>query len=188
MAAIDITQHDHLTVLKVLESLTLSGLSETQARECINEMLNSGILFRERLASDQADQESPNVAAPAGYERPDFGPFTSNLIAHAIRELELSGEDPAFAQSLISAVACFASYPGHSGGSSDIGKWILGKLLNFENLSPLTDNPEEWEDRSDMSGYPFWQNKRNSKAFSRDGGKTYRLLNSDVDVVSLHAE
>lgn len=121
----------------------------------------------------------------------DFEPFTSNVIAHAMRELDLSGEsllDPAFAQSIISAVACFAAYPGHSGGSAEESLKTLARLLNFENLAPLTDSPDEWYDRSVESGYPFWQNRRNSKAFSRDGGKTYFLLGRSEEILeSAHA-
>ena len=42
------------------------------------------------------------------------------LVEHAKRELELLGqtaEDPAYAASIVAAVAAFSSY-GHSGGSS----------------------------------------------------------------------
>jgi hypothetical protein len=55
----------------------------------------------------------------------------------------------------------------------------LNRLLNFENLSPLTSDSGEWIDRTEMSSYPLWQSKRNSKAFSEDGGKTYYLLDEE---------
>lgn len=105
----------------------------------------------------------------------------SNLVEHARRELELCGqtaEDPAYAQSIIAAVAAFASY-GHSGGSAEMAVEQLHRLLQFDNLTPLTDSPDEWEDRSEMSSVPMWQNTRNPAAISEDGGKTYYLVTDD---------
>lgn len=103
----------------------------------------------------------------------------SNLVDHARRELELCGqykEDPLFAQSLVAAVAAFASYPGHSGSSAEIGIEMLADLLRFKNLSPLTDDPEEWFEHAPGTydgTKGVWQNVRNGAAFSEDGGKTY---------------
>lgn len=99
----------------------------------------------------------------------------SRMVEHAQRELKLSGqfaEDPAYAQSIVAAVAAFASY-GHSGGSAGVAIEILGRLLRQEALSPLTPDPAEWIDRSEMSGTPIWQNRRDSRAMSNDGGKTW---------------
>lgn len=102
----------------------------------------------------------------------------SNLVAHARRELATIGEDKAHAESLIEMVKIFAKQ-GHSGGSAPIAIAQLTALLNFENLSPLTDDPEEWyfhgEETWGAKG-GIWQNKRNGEAFSQDGGKTYYLL------------
>lgn len=100
------------------------------------------------------------------------------LVDHARRELELCGqtaEDPEYAESIVRAVEAFASY-GHSGGSAACARDQLHALLAYENLSPLTDDPAEWIDQSEMSGSPLWQNRRNSTAFSEDGGATYYLL------------
>lgn len=100
------------------------------------------------------------------------------LAEHARRELELCGqyaEDPGYSESIIKAVEAFASY-GHSGGSAMIAREQLYTLLAFKALSPLTDDPAEWIDQSEASGYPVWQNKRDSTAFSEDGGRTYYLL------------
>lgn len=105
------------------------------------------------------------------------------LVDHAKRELTLCGqyaEDPAYAQSLIAAVAAFASY-GHSGGSAGIGIYQLTTLLQFGNLSPLTNDPDEWHNVSAQSSTEMWQNRRNSEAFSTDGGKTYYLLSERDD-------
>jgi hypothetical protein len=35
-------------------------------------------------------------------------------------------------------------------------------------------------DRSEMSGYPLWQNIRDTRAMSRDGGKTYTMVDDPV--------
>lgn len=97
-----------------------------------------------------------------------------SLVEHAARELQLCGqfrEDPAYAQSVVAAVAAFASY-GHSGGSASCAVSQLTTLLQYGTLSPLTDDPEEWvRHQPDM-----WQSSRNPQAFSQDGGKTYYLL------------
>src|SRR5258707_1362443 len=100
---------------------------------------------------------------------------TLSLIEHARRELELCGqtaEDPGYADSIIQAVAAFAAY-GHSGGSAMVAREQLHTLLDFGTLSPLTSDPEEWDNQSGISSSPLWQNRRNSKAFSSDGGQTW---------------
>lgn len=102
-----------------------------------------------------------------------------SLVEHATVELIKLGEfdeDPAFAQSIVAAVAAFASY-GHSGGSAGIAIHMLHDLLQYKNLSPLTDDPDEWCDVAEYAPeQPLWQNRRRSDAFSYDGGKTYYTL------------
>lgn len=98
-----------------------------------------------------------------------------SLAEHARRELELCGqyaEDPEYSESIIKAVEAFASY-GHSGGSAACAREQLHALLGFKTLSPLTSDPAEWLDRSEMSGTPIWQNRRDPAAFSTDGGQTW---------------
>jgi hypothetical protein len=104
--------------------------------------------------------------------------MSSNLTEHARRELDLCGqaeEDPAYAASLVAAVAAFASY-GHSGGSAGIARHQLHTLLGHGTLSPLTDSPDEWEDRSEISGEPLWQNRRDPSWFSVDAGRSWYQL------------
>lgn len=104
----------------------------------------------------------------------------SNLVAHAERELRLSGqteEDPDYAASIVRAVKEFASQR-HSGGSASVAIEQLHRLLRFETLSPLTSDPDEWEDRTEMSGHPLWQNRRDSRAMSEDGGKTWWFVSA----------
>jgi hypothetical protein len=118
-----------------------------------------------------------------------------NLVEHARRELALVENGPdgdrAFADSLLRAVEGFASYDGHSGGSHAVAVDWLGRLLRFENIAPLTDDPAEW---MHVGGDIFppdgvWQNRRCSEAFSNDGGKTYYLLSeggNDKNRAPLH--
>ena len=111
-----------------------------------------------------------------------------SLVEHARRELDLCGqtaEDPAYAASLVAAVAAFASY-GHSGGSAGLAVYQLATLLRWGVLSPIT-SADEWLDRSVESGYPFWQSARCPSVFSKDGGATWydlddpAVLETDTD-------
>lgn len=102
------------------------------------------------------------------------------LVEHAARELVLCGqydEDPEYATILTTIVGVFVTY-GHSGGSAELAVQQLERLLRWQNLAPLTTDPDEWEDRSQESGYLLWQNKRNSKVFSEDLGKTAFMVNN----------
>jgi hypothetical protein len=95
----------------------------------------------------------------------------SDLAEHARRELERCGQtesDPAYAQSIICAIAALMTY-GHSGGSMRCAIAQLNELLQFRPLSPLTNDPDEWIDH----GEGLWQSRRDSAAFSRDNGATY---------------
>ncbi len=107
----------------------------------------------------------------------------SNLVEHARRELALVENGPdgdrAFADSLLRAVEAFASYDGHSGGSASVAIDWLTRLLRFENIAPLTNDPDEWVYHGPAvwgSEPGIWQSKRCAEAFSNDGGKTYYLL------------
>lgn len=100
----------------------------------------------------------------------------SPLVDHARRELQLIGEDDWLTEGLCKVVEAFAAM-GHSGFSAEHSTQILEKLLRYQPLSPITDDPAEWMDRAqEMGGAPFWQNVRDSRAMSTDGGKTYTLV------------
>ena len=102
----------------------------------------------------------------------------SPLVDHARRELALIGEDEWLTNGLCKVVAAFAEM-GHSGFSAEHSTAVLEKLLRYRPLSPITDDPAEWEDRSEMSGERLWQNRRDFRAMSRDGGKTYTLVDEE---------
>lgn len=100
----------------------------------------------------------------------------SNLVEHAKRELALLGNGPMIDDHVIQIVQIFAD-AGHSGTSASYTAHVINKLLRFENLMPLTSDPDEWYEHEGHgeNGSSLWQNKRNSEAFSTDGGKSYRL-------------
>lgn len=91
--------------------------------------------------------------------------------SHAIRELSLLGEDDETVEWMIRVVKEFTTF-GHSGGSASVLIPMLNDLLQFKNLSPLTDNPADWI----LVAEDVWQCSRNPEAFSDDEGKTYYLL------------
>lgn len=116
----------------------------------------------------------------------------SNLVDHARRELELLKEDPEWVEGYIKVVQAFADM-GHSGGSVDVSIEILNQLFQQNNLTELTDNPDEWEfqanekyglsnDEWNNGQGGIWQNIRFSQAFSNDGGKTYFVLHETKDM------
>lgn len=109
----------------------------------------------------------------------------SIFVEHARRELELCGqteEDPAYAQSIIAAVAAFTSY-GHSGGSAAVGIQQLHELLQLRTLSPITSDPATWN----YVGHDMWQSSRDPAAFSKDGGQTWYFVDGrDAEQLRKH--
>lgn len=111
-----------------------------------------------------------------------------NLIDHAKRELELLGEEPDVVDWYLEVVHAFASF-GHSGGSAAATIPVITALLQYQNLSPLTDDPDEWEHISDEvwgEKGGAWQSKRNPAAFSRDHGKTYYFVTEGSKKKHMH--
>ena len=65
---------------------------------------------------------------------------------------------------------------GHSGFSASYALQCLEKLLRFKPLSPLTGEDDEWCDVAQISGKPFYQNKRCSSVFKDDNdGEAYDI-------------
>lgn len=110
-----------------------------------------------------------------------------SLVEHAERELALIPEDDeAFKDAILQAVKAFSKY-GHSGSSHFVGVHILADLLNYRNLSPLTNDPDEWmfitDDIAGRKG-GLYQSTRNPEAFSHNGGKTYYLLSEGANMLN----
>jgi hypothetical protein len=111
----------------------------------------------------------------------------ANLKKHFKTELDRAGlfdKDSDYngmiGKALMELCETFSSQ-GHSGFSAN---WVLNLfniLGRYKNLAPITDDPDEWMDVSEMAGgknkKKLWQNKRNPSLFSENGGKTYH----DVD-------
>ena len=103
----------------------------------------------------------------------------SPLIAHAREEMQRAGlfdSDADYggaAGGCVMALIKVFAEQRHSGMSAMLVRDLFHRLAAFEVLTPITADPSEWIDRSEMSGEPFWQNRRNSRAFSRDGGTTW---------------
>ncbi len=93
---------------------------------------------------------------------------------HARRELELLGEAPETIDWYCRVIDAFNEF-GHSGGSAAATTPVLHDLLQFKNLTPLTDDPADWMP-VEMGREPTWQSRRRSAAFSNDGGKHYYLV------------
>ena len=103
----------------------------------------------------------------------------SSLVAHARSELQIAGwfdKDADYGglvgKAAMEIVTLFDKQ-GHSSVSAYLIATIVNKLVRYENLTPLTDNPDEWFDHGEDND---WQSKRNAAAFSSDGGVTYHLV------------
>jgi len=91
-----------------------------------------------------------------------------NLMGHAERELGVG-----FDIELQELLLVFGSQ-GHSGASAAITAGLLGKLLSFEPIGPLTGEPDEWAE----VGPGVFQNKRCGRVFKqadRFDGQAYDL-------------
>ena len=104
----------------------------------------------------------------------------SNLVVHAKRELEIIGEDPAVIQSYLDIIRVFRAQ-GHSGFSASVFVPTIYKLLSFENLSPITNEPIEWMQVDE----DYWQSTRNCRFFSKDGGESYYDVNDESRTIVL---
>ena len=111
----------------------------------------------------------------------------SNLVTHARTELTKAGlfdsdsdYDGMLGEAALELVEKFADQ-GHSGFSAAMTIDIVSRLMRYEPLTALTDDPAEWNHVSnDMAGRPdLWQSRRDSAAFSNDGGKTYKREGED---------
>lgn len=108
----------------------------------------------------------------------------SELMRHARRELTLIGvisDDPNSIDSMMRKIILelveVFSKQGHSGFSASMAIDLTQRLLRYEALTPLTNAPDEWNEIAENYGGPnLWQSRRQSEAFSHDGGRTYYLL------------
>jgi hypothetical protein len=105
------------------------------------------------------------------------------MVAHAEQEMKLAGwgtEENELDRNFsiwigrnVLDLLFWVSRQRHSGGTMIESLRLFLHLANKKALSPITNNPAEWDDKSAEAGYPFWQNNRASSCFSTDGGKTF---------------
>ena len=120
------------------------------------------------------------------YDTPPPRPEGSNIAAHAWDELNRVGLFTAdgdyggmTGRAVMDLVAVFVEQ-GHSGSSGATVADVFHRLVMFEPLGPLTDDPSEWEEVADG----LWQSRRKPSAFSRDGGSTYHLNDAPHTLVA----
>ncbi len=101
------------------------------------------------------------------------------LVEYAKQELSIAGlfdkdadYDGMIGKAVLELVETFAAQD-HSGFSANYVLEIFDKVSRFQPLTPITSKPEEWLDRTEESGRPMWQSKRNPSTFSTDGGQTW---------------
>lgn len=109
---------------------------------------------------------------------------TSELVEHARRELGLIGEEPETVDGYLRIIQAFADMD-HSGGSASVAIPTLNALLQFQNLKPITDDPNEWIDHTNISSEDgmrrntMFQSRRNPEVFSlREDLKYYYLVSN----------
>lgn len=103
----------------------------------------------------------------------------SNLVRHARHEMELLGCNEEDIVQMCSIVSAFADV-GASGGQASWMIPVLYKLLCFENLTDLTNDPKEWIQHEEF----LWQSTRRAEAFSHDGGRHYYLLSEGASATN----
>ena len=141
--------------------------------------------------SDKTEKPKEEVNKTASEEIAP--PDKSLLVEHAEREMRRVGlfdEDAdyggAMAQAVMELVETFASQH-HSGASADLTLTIFSQVVKWDLLSEPTDDPDEWEDKSDISftkeqikaGHRIWMNKRSGHYISYDKGKHWKRTDND---------
>ena len=99
-----------------------------------------------------------------------------NLREHAVSEMEIAGVDDDIygdmtSKAVLELIDVFEKQ-GHSGMSASLVLSIFNRVIDFGNLTPLTNDPDEWLHHERGT----WQSKRNSSAFSTDQGNSYYLV------------
>lgn len=91
---------------------------------------------------------------------------------HAIYELGYQGITGTDYDNIVNIVGTFANYTDPEERAAIQQKVAL--LLGFKPLTPLTNEPAQWVERSSvLGGLQEWQSKRDPDAWSHDGGLTY---------------
>ncbi|MGW4484342.1 hypothetical protein ACWEOE_10940 [Amycolatopsis sp. NPDC004368] len=85
---------------------------------------------------------------------------------HAIAELDHEGITDPMRAAIVTIVGTYAEL---TEADIDTAKGIVELLLQFKALGPLTNDPAEWQSRTDVvSGQQVWQSKRWPDAWTYD--------------------
>ena len=161
------------TLINKLKDVKIGGqdMHETLRQRALATMFSKRAFIKKILESEWKEEES-------------------GLYQHAMYELKAAGvldKDSDYngmlGEAVLEIVKIFAKQ-GHSGGSAAMTIAMLEKLLRYEQLTPITDSPDEWTNVAERygegmgneengDGKYWWQSKRNPALFSTDGGKTY---------------
>lgn len=99
---------------------------------------------------------------------------------HAAAELDILGVGNPLRSATITIVGTLADLTVEQ---RDIVNGYVATLTAFKPLSPLTNDPTRWIDRSAMSGErALWQSSRDPDAWSRDRGQTYFRMSENGQV------
>jgi hypothetical protein len=95
----------------------------------------------------------------------------SPLVSFAQFELARIGDiyDGMVNEAAVDIIGLFAAQ-GHSGGSAHITTELVGRLMRYEPLTPLTGDDSEWTEVSDG----LWQSKRCSHVF-KDAARAWDI-------------
>ena len=133
------------------------------------------------------------------YGEVKIGESRMSLLEHAKRELYLAGYnidrniDGINNDNDYSDICAKCAYEmlerfvreGHSGFSASVTLDLFNKLARYKRLTPLTSNPNEWEDVSKISNEAcLYQSKRQSSCFSEDGLQTYYDIDADENFIN----
>jgi hypothetical protein len=89
---------------------------------------------------------------------------TTQLGTHAIAELTYQGVDETRKGNIVAIVGGFADFSDEE--RPEVVEQVM-KLLSFEVLSDLTDDPDEWVAKDDViPGQQIWQSNRWPDAWS----------------------
>lgn len=170
-----------------------------------NESIESLIRVLESLKDKDFIKEQDN---PEMYKKINnaLSEEKNNLVLHAENELNIllnkckdeEGKEiqKVMNNNILEIVEAFSNQ-GHSGFSASYAIGLIKRLLNFEPITPLTGNDEEWNELN-YDNSTKYQNKRCSrifkdadgqaydiegKIFSEDGGKSwYQSKDSKVNI------
>lgn len=100
---------------------------------------------------------------------------------HAIAELDIVGAVDPIRSAVITVVGTLADLDATTDRVTALG--YINTLLKFLPLTPLTNDPAQWIDRSAILGErPYWQSSRNPDAWTHDHGDTYYLLSQPSQI------